>query len=319
MAVRVTKPGLAEPERGTAFYIGSQGLLLTAAHVLRGATRIEFGPNPGGPWQEAHPASVEDLGRDVAIFRSFSPPASGGLEVGVPEAIREDHILYFAGFPFGLAFDRREAKVTAAFGVEGGWQTEGLAAGGFSGGPVINEAGRVVGIITAGVVGTPGFLQITPLSRVRSRLAEQGIQVPFSAGAGTTSTTAPLPAQLRVVTRPDTVGIRPGGFRPVDYVFTTLTPVGVQLETETAQFFLDSGVPASAAVAHSRILGGSFPINGNSSEIYKNNIYLPPEVADLASRNGGFVNLRHTFHLRDNNNNRIDVLAILRVMVQSSP
>ncbi|MBK1662380.1 trypsin-like peptidase domain-containing protein [Paracraurococcus ruber] len=178
-AVRVTKPGLAEPERGTAFFVGSQGLLLTAAHVLRGATRIEFGPNPGGPWQEVHPASVEDLGRDVAIFRAFSPPATAGLEVGAPEAVKAEQMLYFAGFPFGLSFDRREAKVTAEFGAEGGWQTQGLAAGGFSGAPALDASGRVVGIVTAGVQDAPGFLQITPLSRVRPQLSAVSLPVPY--------------------------------------------------------------------------------------------------------------------------------------------
>lgn len=123
-------------------------------------------------------------------------------------------------------------------------------------------------------------------------------------------------ASLRVAADPDTVGIYPNGYRPVNYVFQSLNNVGFQVESEDAQWVLLDGTPISPVTRFNRILGGSFPVRANSRGIYHNNIYLPPREVSIAnSRNEGIVQLRHWFNLRDDNGNVFQVPATLRIHI----
>lgn len=182
LAIRAFKPGASQPERGTAFLVTNTGFILTAAHVVRGATRVEVSlDGPGGPWMEVAEKPQEDLGYDVALLKAFSSASPGAyrpLPLGAPSSVARGHILYFAGYPFAREFDARRAEVTSESGLEGGLQADANAAGGFSGAPVLNQFGTVIGIISSGAAMTPGFLQIVPLSRVRPGLDRYEIEVP---------------------------------------------------------------------------------------------------------------------------------------------
>jgi hypothetical protein len=173
--------GDAEPsERGTGFFVSREGFFVTAEHLVRGATRVQFSlDGTGGPWIDFSRVGAMSLGWDLALLKA--PERVSGfpmLPLGCPETVRREAQLRFAGFPFGRDFDQRRAEVSSNAGLEGGLQLDANAAGGFSGGPVLDASGRVVAVISAGVTRTPGFLQVVPLSRARSQLGNFGVFVP---------------------------------------------------------------------------------------------------------------------------------------------
>ncbi|MDR5830107.1 hypothetical protein P9250_19730 [Caballeronia sp. LP006] len=124
-------------------------------------------------------------------------------------------------------------------------------------------------------------------------------------------------AALRVAAVPDTVSIPINGFSAVDYPFKETKGIDVQIDSEDTQWFLINGEPLTPISRNQRILGGSFPVSGSSSETYHNNIYLPPNIAALAKAKGqNVVQLKHTFNCRDQNDNLSQVSAILKIYIQ---
>ncbi|WP_188968178.1 S1 family peptidase [Neoroseomonas lacus] len=168
------------PEVGTGFFVSGSGFFVTAAHVVQRARRVQFSlEGTGGPWIDFSPIGTQALGHDLALLKAPERPTPYPLlPLGCPETVARETTLRFAGFPFGRDFDSRQATVSSNFGAAGGLQVDGNAAGGFSGGPALDAGGRVVGVISAGLAGNPGFLQIVPMSRVRSGLQNFGIFVP---------------------------------------------------------------------------------------------------------------------------------------------
>ena len=167
-------------ERGTGFFVSRGGYFVTAEHLVSGATRVQISlDGTGGPWIDFSPIGTMSLGWDLALLKA--PERAAGfpmLPLGCPETVRREAQLRFAGFPFGRGFDQRRAEVSSNEGLVGGLQLDANAAGGFSGGPVLDASGRVVAVISAGVTRTPGFLQVVPLSRARSRLGDIGVFIP---------------------------------------------------------------------------------------------------------------------------------------------
>lgn len=123
-------------------------------------------------------------------------------------------------------------------------------------------------------------------------------------------------ARVKVAASPDEVAIRPDGYQKVDYVFSVIDLVDLQLETEDFQFYLTSGEHVGDSNIRGRIYGGSFAIRGGTTGVYHNNIYLPPQIAAIGkSRGGGVVQLKHVFHLRDAKGDEVNVPAVLRILV----
>ena len=133
---------------------------------------------------------------------------------------------------------------------------------------------------------------------------------------------APAPlsmaALVSVAASPDEVLISPGGIEPVDYVFSILSRGDLQLETEDWRFLLPSGEPIGEGRIGNRIFHGSFPIQGGTTGVYHNHIYLPPDIAERGRTNGGgVVQLKHVFHLRDVGGREVAVPAVLRILIRS--
>jgi len=136
-------------------------------------------------------------------------------------------------------------------------------------------------------------------------------------GGGKQLDSAIIRAALRVSPEPDTVGIKMNGYAPVNYMFKETKGVEVQIESEDTQWLFLNGELIKPIERFNRILGGSFPVPGKGSEIYYNNIYLPPLIANAArSRGDNIVQLKHTFNCRDENNNIFQVAAILKIYIQ---
>jgi S1-C subfamily serine protease len=154
---------VAGPSAGTGFFVGPDGLILTSYHVVAGADRIACRTSDGA----VHDAAMARMSQqnDLALLRvnfrpahylGFAPP--GSLHLGE----RVFTIGYGAPSFLGINEPRfTEGTISALSGpnAEDAWmQITVPIQPGNSGGPVVNEAGQVVGIIAASAA-TEAFLQ----------------------------------------------------------------------------------------------------------------------------------------------------------------
>jgi len=165
---------------GSGVVVNRQGQVLTADHVVAGATAIEV-TFADGTTSTAEVASSEP-DRDTAVLEPAQPPAvivpavvGGGVKVG------DD--AYSVGNPLGLAgsltsgvvsgLDRSIDREDGAGSLDGLIQFDAAVNPGSSGGPLLNRQGQVVGIVTAlaNPSGQPYFVGI-------------GFAVPIAGGGG---------------------------------------------------------------------------------------------------------------------------------------
>ncbi len=150
---------------GTGMIIGSNGLILTNAHVLEGATSINVTFNGQ---TSSHPATLvgEDAAKDIALIRvsgqsnlpTVSLAGSAGVQTG-------DSVL-----AIGNALDLQNGGFTVSNGIISGLnraittnnnenlsnliQTDAAISSGDSGGALVNAAGQVIGMNTASAAST---------------------------------------------------------------------------------------------------------------------------------------------------------------------
>jgi serine protease Do len=146
----VAAPGKApDIASGTGFVISHEGEILTNAHVIEGCGAIEVGG------VGAATVLAVDRRRDLALldtgatFESTIPIRSGGqLELGEPVTV--------LGFPYrgivSTSLTITQGIVSAIVGLDDDpsrFQLTAAVQPGNSGGPVIDEAGRLIGVVAA--------------------------------------------------------------------------------------------------------------------------------------------------------------------------
>ena len=153
------RPGFGAPDgvapEGAGFYwrhpatSGSTDLIVTAAHVVRDATRIEI-VTAAGDRVDAEVIGI-DSASDVALLQG--PMASTGLSLG-KTPVPGTHVCAF-GNPFGVGISMSCGVVSAPIrnnlgmqDLEAFIQTDAAINPGSSGGPLVNARGQVVGLIT---------------------------------------------------------------------------------------------------------------------------------------------------------------------------
>jgi S1-C subfamily serine protease len=142
---------------GSGFIIDDQGDIMTALHVVDGATSIivTFADGSTSPAAIATSAAATD----TALLKAQNPPA--GLQpatLGNPGSVQVGSEAYVVGNPFGL-YGSMSAGVVSALGrsftLDNGQQLTGLIQvdaavnPGNSGGPLLNRAGEVIGVVDA--------------------------------------------------------------------------------------------------------------------------------------------------------------------------
>lgn len=171
---------------GTAFVVSSDGILMTCAHVVAGATEIEV--HLGG---QRYSAEVLDASEeiDLAILKIEAQGLSV-LPLGDSEAAQLGQDVRAVGFPLSDVLGT-DVKVTRGT-ISGIMQRDGQKQlqidaainPGNSGGPVVNSRGEVVGVASAKLSGLEinrvGFC--VPSNPVREFLKASGKKIELGAG-----------------------------------------------------------------------------------------------------------------------------------------
>ena len=174
---------------GTAFCVNAGGLFITNAHVIDanqfGDKRlVQLTLNSGQPSQRDLFASVWRINRiaDLALLVVHDDVPLVALDLGDSSKLLETMPVMAFGYPFGSMLaekDNRNPEVTVSTGritslrkLKGALQDIQVDASlnpGNSGGPAVDEHGRVIGVVQAGIPGADlNFL--IPVSRLISFL-----------------------------------------------------------------------------------------------------------------------------------------------------
>ena len=161
--------GGPQSDSGSGIVVSSRGLILTNNHVVSGATRItvQFGGS-GGPTREARVVGV-DASNDLALL-SVTPAGLtlSPLRFGNSASVRVGDPAFAIGNPY--TFDQTltvgvvsalNRTITSPNGVSitGVIQTDAALNPGNSGGPLLDGAGRVIGVNSQIATDPSAFVQ----------------------------------------------------------------------------------------------------------------------------------------------------------------
>jgi 2-alkenal reductase len=182
---------------GSGFLWDRKGHVVTNYHVIQGAERIQVRMNDGEAIEAIYVGGTQDY--DLAVVRLRNVPNDiHPIPVGSSLDLEVGQAVFAIGNPFGLsrtlttgvisALDRR-LPTAAGREVVGVIQTDAAINPGNSGGPLIDSAGRLIGVNTAIISGSGnsagiGFAvpadvvnQVVPLLISKGKVPRPGIGI----------------------------------------------------------------------------------------------------------------------------------------------
>lgn len=143
---------------GSGIVVDASGDILTALHVVAGATSIEVTFGDGST--SGATVGSQQSAQDVAVLKADRLPSTiMPATLGNPRSVQIGDEAYLVGNPFGLAgsmtagvisgLDRSFRNPDTGLVLTGLIQFDAAANPGNSGGPLLNRAGQVIGIVTA--------------------------------------------------------------------------------------------------------------------------------------------------------------------------
>lgn len=179
---------------GTAFCVSADGLFVTNRHVIEAAAiggKVQLVLNPTEASEKVYEAKVvrKDDDADLALLKISGADKLPYLELGDDADVQETAPMTMFGYPFGrrLAVQGERfpsitvnvGKVSALRKKQGKLEVIQLDAAlnpGNSGGPVVDERGRLVGVISSGIARS-GVVFAIPKHTVREFLSHPGLVV----------------------------------------------------------------------------------------------------------------------------------------------
>lgn len=133
---------------GSGYVASADGIIVTSYHVIRGeeSLRVRFATGDEYPVTTVVGYNIKN---DVAALQTLHPP-SAPLKTDPTERVTVGDRVLAIGDPLGLVSTVSEGMVTALRDDEGTHyiQTQAPIAPGSSGGPLLNEHGSVIGLVT---------------------------------------------------------------------------------------------------------------------------------------------------------------------------
>jgi S1-C subfamily serine protease len=173
---------------GTGFIWDERGHIVTNFHVLQGASGARVTLSDQSEWQAALVGVFPD--RDLAVLRIDAPREKmRPIVIGTSRELQVGQRVYAIGNPFGLdqtlttgivSALNREIESATQRRIRGVIQTDAAINPGNSGGPLLDSAGRLIGVNTAiyspsGASAGIGFaIPVDEVNRVVPRLIRDG-------------------------------------------------------------------------------------------------------------------------------------------------
>ena len=166
---------------GSGFLVSGDGTIVTNFHVIDGAERLEVELPDGEIYTNVYFVN-SDPRRDLAVLKV---PADRlvSLRLGDDTGMAVGARVYAMGNPLGQTATFSDGMVSAHRTIEGVAMLQITApiSSGSSGGPVMNEAGEVIGVATMILQGGQNLNYAVPARYVRPLLAMGDRPRPFSA------------------------------------------------------------------------------------------------------------------------------------------
>ncbi len=173
---------------GSGFVWDDEGRIVTNYHVIEDATRIEVTLSDNSTWKATLVGVAPD--KDLAVIR-ISAPSEGlkPIPVGDSRNLQVGQKVFAIGNPFGLdqtitsgivSALGREIQSATGRTIQGVIQTDAAINPGNSGGPLLDSAGRLIGVNTAiyspvGVYAGIGFaVPVEEVNRVVPEIIRHG-------------------------------------------------------------------------------------------------------------------------------------------------
>lgn len=142
---------------GSGFVWDKEGRIVTNFHVIGDASRVEVTLGDGSVYKGIMVGSAPD--KDIAVLQIAAPPEKlNPIPLGDSGSLQVGQKVFAIGNPFGLdhtitsgivsALDREITAVTGRT-IQGVIQTDAAINPGNSGGPLLDSAGRLIGVNTA--------------------------------------------------------------------------------------------------------------------------------------------------------------------------
>lgn len=178
------------PQKGTGsgFIWDSNGHIVTNYHVIQDAKRVKVTLSDQSSWDAVYVGAAPH--KDLAVIRIDAPPSKlKPIAIGTSGDLRVGQAVLAIGNPFGLD-QTLTTGVVSALGrtirsvsnrkIEGAIQTDAAINPGNSGGPLLDSAGRLIGVNTmiiseSGSSAGIGFaVPVDTVNRVVPQLIEHG-------------------------------------------------------------------------------------------------------------------------------------------------
>ena len=173
---------------GSGFVIDDDGHLLTNAHVVEGAKSVDVEIGDDGETRDAEVVGM-DPSSDVALLHVDEGDGLKPLETGDASSVDVGDPVVAIGNPFGLdrtvtagivSAEQRQIQAPNGFSISDVIQTDAAVNPGNSGGPLLDGAGRVIGInsqIASSSGGNDGVAFAVPIATAQDvveQLLEDG-------------------------------------------------------------------------------------------------------------------------------------------------